>query len=156
MTQSKYASYGNYKHGMKGTRFYQIWKAMRRRCTNKSHEWYKNYGGKGVAVCTRWQTFANFRDDMHPSYLAHVARHSEKETSIDRIDSRKGYAPQNCKWSTREEQANNTVRNLFVEHEGKTQTIAQWARELGINYTTLYRRFKRTGGIIRLQGFIAE
>lgn len=63
--------------------------------------------------------------------------------TLERIDGSAGYQPQNCRWATPKEQANNTTRNLFVEHMGKRQTIAQWAEELGMKPNTLLYRFKR-------------
>ena len=171
-TQSKYASFGNYKHGMKGTRFYEIWKAMRRRCSSTKPEFYKIYGAKGIYVCKRWAQFINFKEDMYKSYLTHVGAYGETQTSIDRINSKGIYSQKNCRWATREEQANNKSRTVFIEYKGKRQSLAQWSRELGIKYTTILRRYKskkltveallnpenrsKRQGEVRLQGFLIE
>lgn len=96
-------------HGFCGTRFHTIWKAMRQRCTNpNAFGWYA-YGGRGIKICDRWlESFENFRDDMYESYLRHITEFGEKDTSIDREDSKEGYSKENCQWATRTEQSRNT------------------------------------------------
>lgn len=64
-------------------------------------------------------------------------------TSIERIDNNAGYSPNNCKWGTKEEQANNTSITVMVTHNGKTQSINQWCAELGIQYAMVKQRRRR-------------
>lgn len=78
---------------------YRAWSSLRARCTNSLNPAYSDYGGRGITVCKRWATFANFLIDMG---LRPTPFHS-----IDRIDNDKGYGPDNCKWSTRLEQSLN-------------------------------------------------
>lgn len=123
-------------HGQSGTRIYQIWLAMKNRCLRKSNRQYKDYGGRGIAVCDRWlESFENFYSDMgDPPSDAHT---------IERRDNDGGYTPENCMWATRQEQSNNKRSNRLVTYGGQTLTITQWARELGIPPMTIHNRIKR-------------
>jgi len=97
----------NKRHGMEGTKFYRVWNGLKQRCLNKNGKDYKNYGGRGITVCSHWLKFENFRDDMLESYKKHVAEFGEKQTSIDRMNNNGNYEPNNCRWATVKEQRNN-------------------------------------------------
>ena len=104
---------------------YLTWLRMKNRCRkDPSLEWYKWYGEKGISVCDRWLKFSNFLEDM--------GRKPDGK-SIDRIDNSKGYFPDNCRWATRIEQAQNRPGFVkILEHQGKSMTIAEWEREIGV------------------------
>jgi hypothetical protein len=125
----------NTTHGKYGTPTYISWQRMLARCTNPNEPSYENYGGRGVMVCDRWMRFENFVADMGDR---------PDDTTIDRFpDVHGNYEPSNCRWATDLEQANNTRKNLKLEHDGRTMTGSQWARELGINQDMIYERIKR-------------
>lgn len=95
-------------HGMRNTRFYGIWHAMKKRCNVESSINYEHYGGRGITVCERWLDFNNFKEDMYSSYESHVQMHGETQTTLDRIDVNEGYTKDNTRWATRITQNRNT------------------------------------------------
>lgn len=127
----------NIKHGMSKTKTWKSWRSMKERCLNKNAPNYKNYGGRGIAICQEWlggEGFENFFKDMGER---------PKGKSLDRIDNNGNYCKSNCRYATQKEQSSNTRVNHFLTYEGKTQTMKQWAEELGINYITLFGRIKK-------------
>ncbi len=111
------------------------WNAIKARCQSKGCPEYLRYGAIGINICPEWENFDNFLRDMGPR--------SSLKYSIDRIDNSLGYYKENCRWATDVEQANNTSRNKFITFNNKTQTMAQWEKELGLKRKTLYDRFQR-------------
>ncbi len=124
---------GRVIHGLSRKRIYHTWEAMISRCENIENSHYSNYGGRGINVCEQWHDVEIFVDwAMNNGY--------NDELTIDRIDVNGNYEPENCKWATWKEQANNRTNNVMITFNGKTQTLKQWSIELGINYNTLQSR----------------
>ncbi len=122
-------------HGMSKTAIYYRWMRMRRRCDDKNSRDYKYYGGRGIRVCYRWESFENFILDMgHPPTKKH---------SLDRRNHNGNYEPGNVYWATSKEQANNKRNSKLLTVNGKTQTEAQWAREVGIDQRTINKRLSK-------------
>jgi len=116
-------------------REYASWWAMLARCNNPDHRGYHCYGGRGVRVCDRWaNSFRAFVEDMGRRPVGH---------SLDRIDQDGHYTPDNCRWATRKEQANNRRNNRLITAHGKTMTIAQWAEATGLKYWVIRHRLDR-------------
>lgn len=86
-------------HRMSNTTEYNSWRAMVERCTNQKYRYYHEYGGRGIKICDRWKSFANFISDM--------GEKPSPKHSIDRIDVDGNYEPSNCKWSSQSEQCKN-------------------------------------------------
>ena len=122
-------------HGRSASRVYRIWLAMRSRCSRKSNAQYKDYGGRGITVCDRWLSFENF--------LADMGEPPSSEHTIERRDNDGPYTPENCRWATRGEQANNKRTSHFITHDGQTLTLTQWSMKLGIPPMTIWNRLRR-------------
>lgn len=121
------------KHGQYNTRLYRIWGNMHQRCSNPKKDNYHLYGAKGVSVCDEWKDFSDF------SKWAMENGYSDS-LSIDRIETDKGYSPENCRWATPQEQTDNRSCTKLISFNGKTQTIKRWAEETGIPYKNLLWR----------------
>lgn len=124
-----------FKHGQIHTPEYKSWKGIRGRCGDPNDKSFPNYGGRGIRVCERWDSFENFFEDMGP-------RPSPLH-SIDRIDNNGNYEPSNCRWATQTVQQNNRRSNRLLTHDGRTQTVTQWCRELGFAPAVVHCRLRR-------------
>jgi hypothetical protein len=113
---------------------YIIWEGIVQRCTDPSCSAWERYGARGITVCERWRTFADFLSDM--------GTRPSRAHSIDRIDNDRGYEPGNCRWATATEQANNRSNNHRISYAGETATIAQWSRRTGVPYHLISRRIR--------------
>lgn len=118
-------------HARRGSRSSEniIWNGMKDRCRNKNSPIYKYYGGRGIKVCERWMNFENFLADMGPR--------PSKEYSIERNDPNGDYCPENCRWATDAEQANNRRTSRRITVSGETKTIAEWSRESGVRQSVI-------------------
>ena len=126
------------KHGKRNTKIYRVFSEMKQRCYNKNHKDYKNYGGRGIAVCDEW------KDDFMNFYNWAMSNNYQEGLSIDRINNDGNYEPDNCRWTDRKTQSNNRRSNTSISYNGKTQTLAQWGEELGVDQHTISLR-KRKG-----------
>ena len=120
-------------HNKTGTPEYKTWIGMKSRCYTKTNIGYPYYGGRGIAVCERWRD--NFED-----FLADMGHNQTLHHSLDRIDPNGDYCPENGRWAIQETQDNNRRSNRFLTFNGKTQTVAQWAKEVGITRGALLSR----------------
>lgn len=122
-------------HGMEKTRLYHIWQGIKRRCLNPNDIGYKQlYGSQGITICEEWKNSST-------AFINWALKNGYNDKlTIDRIDNSKGYAPDNCRWSTPKQQARNTKHNHLITYKNKTHCIAEWAEILGFSYATLYQR----------------
>ena len=99
----------------KGNPTYQCYQDMRQRCLNRRCVAFKNYGGRGITICERWDSFENFLSDMgeKPDGL-----------TLERNDNDGNYEPSNCRWATRQEQRRNTRTCNYIEYNGERSCCA--------------------------------
>lgn len=116
---------------------YQTWANMKTRCFNKNSIDYRDYGDRGIGVCKEWLTFANFAEDMLPTFVEGL--------TLDRINNNEGYSPENCRWATPKQQALNRRSNRLLLYRGVTKHLTVWANELGIKRTTISQRLDYYG-----------
>ena len=128
-------------HKMTGTRFYNIWRSMKKRCIAKTSSNYAIYGGRGIKLL--WPSFEDFKKEMYESYLTHVIEHGEKNTSIERRDNGGHYLRSNCRWATKREQANNRRTSRMIEYKGVNLTLADLCRKTKTKYSLIQRRLGR-------------
>jgi hypothetical protein len=121
-------------HGMTKTTTYNVWSSMMQRCENTNAKDYYRYGAVGIRVSPEWHSFENFLADMGVR---------PKGKSIDRIDNKKGYFAENCRWADAKTQQRNKNNNRLITSEGLTLTIAEWAERKGINRITLGDRLNK-------------
>lgn len=120
-------------HGGKGTKLYEVWCSMRKRCNCITDKSYKRYGNRGIKVCKDWDLFTSFRSWSF--------EHGYKEgLTIDRIDNNGNYEPNNCRWVSMKEQCNNKRTTKIITYKGTSKPLNLWAKELNILPTTLYYR----------------
>jgi len=135
----------NYKHGHsyknKISNTYIIWQGIIQRCNDSNHGAYKNYGGRGIKVCDRWQQpkgqgFINFLKEMgkNPGGL-----------SIDRINNNGDYCKENCRWSTIKEQIRNRRNTIWITIDGITKCLAEWCEIYHIDYKKVWGRIYQYG-----------
>lgn len=122
-------------------RLYNIYNSMKSRCYNPKNSRYYRYGGRGIGVCEQWRVAGGFQAFK---MWAYATGYSDNLT-IERKDNDKDYCPENCVWATKEEQANNTSRNRYIEVNGKKMTFAQAEREFGLPTGTLNNRINKLG-----------
>jgi hypothetical protein len=105
------------------------------RCRRPTSTVFKDYGGRGIAVCERWrEAFQNFLDDMGPC---------PDGLELDRTDNNGHYAPENCRWTTRQKQCNNKRNNIRVTVHGVQMTAREAAASLRIPEWTFRRRLRK-------------
>lgn len=130
----------NKKHGMSGTQIFHVHRSMMDRCYMQTSHAYKNYGGRGITVCERWHDFENFYADMGDK---------PKGMTLERMDNDGPYSPDNVRWASYKDQANNRRSNVVLEFEGKKQTMQQWCDDLGLKIGTVWARLNRGWSVDR-------
>lgn len=122
----------NFIHGMTHTNIYKRWKSINERCYKKRCKAYKNYGGRGIKC--EWISFEEFYKDMG---------NPPGDLTLDRIDNDGNYSKENCKWSSKSEQANNRRTAHMLTYHGETKNMKSWAKQFGMDNRKLWWRIKQ-------------
>lgn len=130
---SERATHGHTAGGVH-SKTYTAWRCMLNRCRNEKNVSYRNYGGRGIQVCDRWESFQAFLDDMGEA---------PRRMTLDRIDTNGNYCKENCRWVSMKDNSNNRRNNRRLTLHGKTYTVSQWAALTGINENTIRVRLFR-------------
>lgn len=126
------------KYRIENRRIFNCWCGMKERCDSSGRKDSKYYHEKGITYCDEWKMYENFQEwALQNGYNDNL--------TLDRIDGNLPYCPENCRWITIEEQQRNRSCCLYFTHDGKTKTLSEWAREFGINRTTLHDRIFKLG-----------
>jgi group I intron endonuclease len=129
-----------YKHGATSggieTPEFRAWKHMIESCCNPNTEHYHQYGGRGIKVCNQWKNnFCQFLEDM--------GQKPSSNNILGRKDINGSYIPENCFWSTSKQQNNNRRDTVFLEYNGETKPLREWAIIFKIKPQTLWNRIKK-------------
>ena len=126
-------------HNKTKTRLYRIWAKMKARCTHPGDRAYSRYGGRGITVCDEWLSFEPFEEWA-------VLNGYSAVLTLDRRNNNLGYSPENCRWATPKQQANNTRKNRVIKYNGVSHTLAEWADITGIRAMTIAYRLNAGWG----------
>lgn len=127
-------------------RLYAVWCSMRARCDRPTAEPFERYGGRGISVCDEWRDYAVFREWAYShGYVENVRG---VYCSIERIDNDGNYEPDNCKFVTAKEQANNRRSCRLFTIDGVTKNATEWASEYGMEARLVLRRVESGWDII--------
>lgn len=123
----------NTRHSMSGTRIYNQWILMRRRCNPdpQKNPDYNHYAGRGIICDPTWSKFEQFYRDMGEP---------QANQELDRIDNNGPYSKENCRWVDRKRQMRNTRRNRVYDIDGTMLSMVEIAERFQINYNTLRSR----------------
>lgn len=126
------------KHGFapggRVTPTYRAWQSMLAACVNPNQPRYRSYGAKGIRVDGRWQSFDAFLADMGTK---------PEEASLDRRDRSADFSPENCYWRPKTEKRPRSDRSRKITFHGRTQSMNEWAKELGIRPGLIKLRIQR-------------
>lgn len=124
-----------------------IYSSMIGRCYKNNNGSYNDYGSKGITVCKEWvedrQKFYDWA--IQSGFKYEPDEKGRNKLTLDRIDTTKGYSPNNCRWITMVEQNNNRIDNVYFKYNGENRTLRDWCRILHLRYPKMYFRINFKG-----------
>ncbi len=118
---------------------YWPYTGMIKRCKNPNDGSYDKYGGRGISVCDRWENGTEHLSGLE-CFVVDMGEYPGGDYSLDRIDNDGNYTPENCRWATPLQQSRNNRNCRLITHDGKTQSVTEWAEETGVSRSTIYKR----------------
>lgn len=128
-------------HGLSHSRIDEIYKSIKERCYNPRCKAYYRYGGRGIKMCDEWL------HDKQAFFEWAFKNGYQNDLSIDRINNDGDYEPNNCRWTTAKEQANNTSKNRRISFNGEEHTLSEWQDIVGISQKTIGYRIRSNWSI---------
>jgi len=129
--------HGHTRQNGKPSRTYHSWVSMTSRCNDLKNPFWHRYGGSGITICSRWEKFKNFLQDMGER---------PEGTTLDRFPDKKGnYEPGNCRWATPKEQSRNSVTNVVVYWKNKNMCLSELAETAKVSYSAVKQDYERHG-----------
>lgn len=130
------------KTGNSETRLYYIWCSMKARCENPNNISYKNYGGRGIKVCSEWHDYSNFEKWA-------LTNNYQDGLSIERKNVNDNYCPENCTWITLKEQCWNKQNTIYVNYNGEKIKLHDLCEKFDADYTLVKSRIKNYGFTVK-------
>jgi hypothetical protein len=132
------------KHGLAKSRFYHIWSGVYCRCCKKYGHNHDKYKANGIDIYPKWHKFQGFIDDNYQSYLKHVEEFGEADTTFNRIDTAKGFWPDNVKWGTHKERVRKTEKYKKIIENGVEVSVSDFCKKWNIRYSS-FRNYTNNG-----------
>src|SRR5574337_2231388 len=132
------SKHGTEAHGQSHSPLYKLWINVKDRTSNPNNPYFHNYGGRGITLHPQWA-------ESFLAFALGVGKRPSPNHTLDRIDNNLPYQPGNVQWATKRQQANNQRKNVNLTCRGRTQTLAEWARERGMAPSTLHYRIFTVG-----------
>lgn len=129
----------------KHSRLSNIFNNMKKRCYNINNKDYVNYGARGITICKEWtDNTKSGKGNCTKGFLAFkqwaLSHGYSDNLTLDRVNVAEDYSPSNCRWVSMRAQGNNRRNNFYITYQGKSQSLADWCRELNLNYERTFRR----------------
>lgn len=133
--------HGTAPRGATSHPLHKSWWAMHDRCVNPRNRSFRDYGARGIVVCSRWSQ----GEGGLTGFECFVADMGERPRglTIERSNSDGPYAPSNCSWASRTVQSRNRRSLRVIEFGGRKQPVSAWAEEKGLPYFTVIQRLNR-------------
>jgi hypothetical protein len=153
----------NKSHGMSKTRFYEIWKGIKKRCNSLTDKSYCHYGGRGISYDPKWESFMGFKEDMYFEYLYTIKQLKIRKPSIERINVNGNYNRINCtfikfsdQWHNKTSNRRFKAINRYLQITIIAKSQRRIAKLIGCNYRSINKCLKKLYGNKSVKGYSFE